>query len=712
MRAFLISAFVVCLSLSAAAAVDRPADPVVLTGADVPSLLGMAPGSLVAFAFDGAWTQIPVQVDERAVINFTQVYNGSTTYGSFSRLDYTDAGTFTGPDPDTTLDADDEIVFMVKDAGEACPAYAAAPAGVAGDTAVQVTLTDPVDGAAGVVYLFASDGGLDPGAGKSYVDYAFSLNAGEYKANYKISAGPNPEDSLITTDFYERHFSDRWKLDGLRVFAGDATGVDILDRHKNLFAPGICERSEDTFSAAEGAFIINKSGPVRALRGYVGANSGPRTQRTHAFYERREDVITHLRVHSIPAIMDLLDYSPEASGMEYLNNNMDAPVVMDGVVDTVPEGQIAWELARGPQGTLLMLHTLITDIVGMTVSSYYLDEANAGTTQCTGDAHAYGQSGHFVIGVPGSGLPSIPNTDPKTSPFKLFGLGRTIYYMPPGMTDAEGLRLLVNQAEPLQVAAQPRAFDTSATVPDLSGMTLAEAEGALAVAGLAVGAVTEAFSATAAPGTVLGQSPAAGASAAPGSAVDLTVAYGITGGILINNNRSATNSREVTLSLWGSATGGPGLSRMRFSNDGATWSPWERLVDIRAYTLPEGPDGHRTVRVQYLDRDNARSPVFRDYIRLDTAPPSGTIVINNGQSATRSPEVTLGLAWQDGAGAGVTRMRFSNNGSTWSRWEPPAAVKAWTLGGTAPGHYTVRVQYRDGADNVSERFSDYIRLDP
>jgi len=57
-------------------------------------------------------------------------------------------------------------------------------------------------------------------------------------------------------------------------------------------------------------------------------------------------------------------------------------------------------------------------------------------------------------------------------------------------------------------------------------------------------------------------------------------------------------------------------------------------------------------------------------------------------------------------------MRFSNNGSTWSRWEPPAAVKAWTLGGTAPGHYTVRVQYRDGADNVSERFSDYIRLDP
>ena len=188
--------------------------------------------------------------------------------------------------------------------------------------------------------------------------------------------------------------------------------------------------------------------------------------------------------------------------------------------------------------------------------------------------------------------------------------------------------------------------------------------------------------------------------------------YDITGGILINNNRSATNDRAVTLSLWASATGGPGVSRMRFSNDGATWSPWERLVDIRAYTLPEGPDGHRTVRVQYIDRANERSPVFRDYIRLDTTPPSGTIVINDGAFATRSPEVTLGLAWQDGEGVGVTRMRFSNNGSTWSPWEPPAAVRAWTLGGAAPGYYTVRVQYRDGANNVSERFNDYIRLDP
>ena len=49
---------------------NRPADPVVLTGADVPGLTGIAPGDLVAFRYDSGWQQIPVQVDERAMKDF------------------------------------------------------------------------------------------------------------------------------------------------------------------------------------------------------------------------------------------------------------------------------------------------------------------------------------------------------------------------------------------------------------------------------------------------------------------------------------------------------------------------------------------------------------------------------------------------------------------------------------------------------------------
>jgi hypothetical protein len=181
------------------------------------------------------------------------------------------------------------------------------------------------------------------------------------------------------------------------------------------------------------------------------------------------------------------------------------------------------------------------------------------------------------------------------------------------------------------------------------------------------------------------------------------------GSIVINGNRSVTSSAEVVLSLAWDDGEGSGVSRMRFSNNGSIWSPWEAVAPSRAWTLPAG-DGYRTVRVQYLDRAGNDSDRFSDYIRVDTAPPTGTIVINGNQSATTSPEVALSLTWDDGGGSGVTRMRFSLNGTTWSPWEPLKAVRAYTLPST-PGHHTVRVTYRDAAGNVSDRFSDYIRLD-
>ena len=86
----------------------------------------------------------------------------------------------------------------------------------------------------------------------------------------------------------------------LRVSTGGATNVDILDRHKSGFA-GSCARTEGTFSVGGGGFIANKSGPVRAIRSYLGANSGTYTQRDEIMYEGRMDVTTYLRVPPDPA---------------------------------------------------------------------------------------------------------------------------------------------------------------------------------------------------------------------------------------------------------------------------------------------------------------------------------------------------------------------------------------------------------------------------
>ena len=245
------------------------------------------------------------------------------------------------------------------------------------------------------------------------------------------------------------------------------------------------------------------------------------------------------------------------------------------------------------------------------------------------------------------------------------------------------------------------------TVPNVVGMSQLTAGNTLIGANYVVGTVTEAYSYTVAAGNVISQTPSAGEDLPFGSAVALVVSKGpepITGSMVINSNAPTTNSTQVTLTLtWSS-----GVTRMRFSDDGAHWSLWEPVSATRPYTLPAG-DGNKTVRVQYLDRGANRSNPFSDYIRLAATPPTGTIVINSGAAVTTSASVMLGLTWADLTGGGVTSMRFSDNGYAWSAWEPVAATRPYTLPGPN-GYHTVRVQYLDRAGNYSAAVNDYIRL--
>ena len=430
------------------ATLDRPADPVVLTGEDLSPWGSVATGDVVAFRFDGGWVQIPVQVDERAVIGFDDVYNHVGSYGGgITALGYTDAGTFTGPDPDPGLDGDDEIVFMARDAGDRPPAFSE-PAGVVAGSGVEVEVSDPVADGVGYAYLFLQDGSLDPAAGQQYVAYDFDLLSGDYLSTYSIAAGPNPEDSTVATLYYARHFSDRWIDDELGISGGLATGVDILDRHKNLFAPGVCGRSEDTFTAGEGAFVVNKSGPVRALRSYVGANSGPLTQRRHVYYERREDILTFLRVHAIGGMMDFIDYSPDAAGMTYRNDLNPGGALIDGVPDTLAPGLPAWEMVTGAPGSLTTSFRLDTNIPLTDLKLFYEDDTTPATTQCTGDAFAYGSSGGWIDA-------EIPDTDPRHGTAAYLTAVRTQYFDAPGLTASDAAQRWAWAVHPVVTTARP-----------------------------------------------------------------------------------------------------------------------------------------------------------------------------------------------------------------------------------------------------------------
>jgi hypothetical protein len=459
---------------SPASTLDRDRDPVVLTGSQLGHLLGLAPSTVVAFRYQGGWVQIPVQIDERDTVTFEQVYGGGVPEFDIDVETYTDAGTYVGADSDPLFDADDELVFMAKDAGDAAPAEGSLPEGVVAGSGVQLAIDDSLDGGSGFVYLFQTDGSLVPDAGADYVDYTFALDAGVYPDDYNLADGPNPETSSVVTSLYETEFSDRWIRPVTRVTAGTASGVDILDRHKNLFAPGNCGRSEDTFSDGEGAFFANIDGPVRGIRSYMGANSGPLTQRRHLFYEGRQDIATFLRVHAISGMLDVYDYSPAASGMTYTNSLNTGGVTIDGSPDSVTAGLPSWEMVSGAQGTLTIAGMIDTDITpALTITSYYDDDTTPSETQCTGDDYEYGQSGIWITS-------GIPNTDPMASPlYHLTGI-RINYYDEPGRTVADAESRALQALTPLDV-------DVS-LFPDADGVPAVSPPGLLCLAGL-VGAL-------------------------------------------------------------------------------------------------------------------------------------------------------------------------------------------------------------------------------
>ena len=427
----------------------RSADPIVIPGSLVPSLNGVPVGAVVAFRWSSGWQQIPMQLDQRKRVELNTVYGQpANTTNPVNVVVYADPNTYAGAGSGV-LGTLDQIVIMARAIGaQAAPSFSE-PAGVVHNTGVRIQAKDPLTGALGYFYLFRRSGTtLVPGMGHHNVTYGFSLLSGPYKTTYKFTAGPNPENSTVSTASYARHFGDRWLDDLISVKAGASTRVDIVDRHKALFAPGVCDRSEDTFDSGEGAFVANKVGPLRAIRSYIGANSGPYTERTHLFYDQREDIVTDLRVHPIPSVMDFWDYSPAASGMQYTNDRNLGGLTVDGSPDTPASGAPLWEKVDGPQGALTHVETSVTNISGLSSTNYYYDNNTTPNpvTQCTGDQYSYGASGTWINS-------SIPGTDPHMGYTNTFQGRDTLYFEAPGQATSVAQRHSNQVRNPLTFTA-------------------------------------------------------------------------------------------------------------------------------------------------------------------------------------------------------------------------------------------------------------------
>jgi glucose/arabinose dehydrogenase/PKD repeat protein len=97
-------------------------------------------------------------------------------------------------------------------------------------------------------------------------------------------------------------------------------------------------------------------------------------------------------------------------------------------------------------------------------------------------------------------------------------------------------------------------------------------------------------------------------------------------------------------------------------------------------------------------------------VTVDNQAPTGSVTINAGAAATNSLTASLTLSATD-ALTGVSQMRFSNNGSSYSTAEAYATTRTWTLSNSGGGTKTVSVQFRDTAGNWSGAFADTIVYD-
>jgi cytochrome c peroxidase len=180
----------------------------------------------------------------------------------------------------------------------------------------------------------------------------------------------------------------------------------------------------------------------------------------------------------------------------------------------------------------------------------------------------------------------------------------------------------------------------------------------------------------------------------------------LSGSIAINGGASVTNSPVVTLAL--SASGPSQVTQMQFSKDGVSYSPLEPFTTTRVVTLLPG-DGPKTVAVRYKDAAGTLSAPVTASITLTTLPPTGTILINGGASATRVASLNLTLSASSVSGT-VTQMQISKDaGVTWSGLEP--FVTSRTLLPLGDGLRTIAVRFKDSLGKLSSDYSASITID-
>ncbi|MCK5252954.1 MAG: hypothetical protein KAQ96_08385, partial [Thermoplasmata archaeon] len=168
--------------------------------------------------------------------------------------------------------------------------------------------------------------------------------------------------------------------------------------------------------------------------------------------------------------------------------------------------------------------------------------------------------------------------------------------------------------------------------------------------------------------------------------------YPPTGGILIEDGRYAHNSTRVKIDVAANDTHGPIEMQLSRQPDFAG-AAWIDHIPSATYQLLGSPEGEVTIYMRLRDDAGRISETYNDTIVIDTTPPDGWLLINDGAKCTNATMVTL--SWNATDITGVIGMMASNDPDFGgAMWQDPMRAFSWMIG-EADGVHTVYLKVQD-----------------
>ncbi len=168
-------------------------------------------------------------------------------------------------------------------------------------------------------------------------------------------------------------------------------------------------------------------------------------------------------------------------------------------------------------------------------------------------------------------------------------------------------------------------------------------------------------------------------------------------------------SDPTPLSSINVSVGGGDFVTYRYRIDAGTWSAETGISSpIKSQGLGESRHSLEVIVKNPAGNWQDITNPFRYEWTTDYTAPGGTFAINNGIETTASQSVTLNLSVN-----GADEMCFSNDGITYSSWEPYNSTRSWSLSNEY-GDKTVYGKFRDRAGHEYQTADgiSYAEFDP